>query len=106
MPVFEELFWRSFLMRWMIDNDFLKVPIGKVTPLAAAVTSILFRVRTRMAASALDRCTLGVALVVDQVALSLPDQPHDGQPCAGTLCNRHPRLEVLVNPSPWSFAPC
>jgi CAAX prenyl protease-like protein len=42
VPVFEELFWRSFLMRWIIDTDFLKVPIGNVTPLAAAVTSILF----------------------------------------------------------------
>ena len=42
VPVIEELFWRSFLMRWMIDNDFLKVPIGKVTPMAAAVTSALF----------------------------------------------------------------
>jgi uncharacterized protein len=42
VPVFEELFWRSFLMRWVIDNDFVRVPIGKVTPLAAAVTSGLF----------------------------------------------------------------
>jgi CAAX prenyl protease-like protein len=42
VPVIEELFWRSFLMRWVIDNDFLKVPIGKVTPIAAAVTSVLF----------------------------------------------------------------
>ena len=42
VPVIEELFWRSFLIRWIIDNDFLRVPIGKVTPLAAAVTSVLF----------------------------------------------------------------
>ena len=42
VPLIEELFWRSFLMRWIIDNDFLKVPIGKVTPMAAAVTSALF----------------------------------------------------------------
>jgi uncharacterized protein len=42
VPVIEELFWRSFLMRWVIDNDFLKVPIGKVTPMATAVTSVLF----------------------------------------------------------------
>jgi CAAX prenyl protease-like protein len=44
VPVIEELFWRSFLMRWVIDNEFAKVPIGKVTPLAAAVTSALFAV--------------------------------------------------------------
>jgi uncharacterized protein len=42
VPVFEELFWRSFLLRWLIDNDFTRVPIGKVTPLAAGATSVLF----------------------------------------------------------------
>jgi CAAX prenyl protease-like protein len=42
VPVFEELFWRSFLLRWLIDNDFTRMPIGKVTPLAAAATSVLF----------------------------------------------------------------
>jgi CAAX prenyl protease-like protein len=42
VPVFEELFWRSFLLRWVIDNEFVRVPIGKVTPVAAAVTSALF----------------------------------------------------------------
>jgi uncharacterized protein len=42
VPVFEELFWRSFLMRWVIENDFVRVPIGKVTPMAAAATSALF----------------------------------------------------------------
>jgi CAAX prenyl protease-like protein len=42
VPVIEELFWRSFLMRWLIDPDFRKVPIGRVTPLAAAATSGLF----------------------------------------------------------------
>lgn len=42
VPVIEELFWRSFLMRWSIDTEFLRVPIGKVTPTAAAVTSALF----------------------------------------------------------------
>ena len=42
VPLVEELFWRSFLMRWLIDADFRRVPIGKVTPMAAAGTSILF----------------------------------------------------------------
>ncbi|WP_422927225.1 CAAX prenyl protease-related protein [Singulisphaera sp. PoT] len=42
VPVIEELFWRSFLMRWLIDSDFVKVPIGQVTPLAAAITSACF----------------------------------------------------------------
>jgi CAAX prenyl protease-like protein len=42
VPVIEELFWRSFLMRWLIDPDFWRVPIGRVTPVAAATTSALF----------------------------------------------------------------
>lgn len=42
VPLIEELFWRSFLMRWVIDQDFKKVPIGRVTITAAAVTSVLF----------------------------------------------------------------
>jgi uncharacterized protein len=44
VPVIEELFWRSFLMRWIIDPDIFKVPVGQVTPLAAVVTSVLFAV--------------------------------------------------------------
>jgi CAAX prenyl protease-like protein len=42
VPVIEELFWRSFLIRWLIDPNFLKVPIGQVTPAAAAITSAVF----------------------------------------------------------------
>jgi CAAX prenyl protease-like protein len=42
VPLIEELFWRSFLIRWLIDQDFRRVPIGRVTPMAAAVTSVLF----------------------------------------------------------------
>lgn len=42
VPLFEELFWRSFLMRWVVDPEFKRVPIGKVTALGAGVTSGLF----------------------------------------------------------------
>ena len=43
VPVFEELFWRSFLLRWIIDPDhFPKVPIGHVTPVAALASAGLF----------------------------------------------------------------
>jgi CAAX prenyl protease-like protein len=42
VPLIEELFWRSFLIRWLIDPDFKKVPIGRVTPLAAGITSVVF----------------------------------------------------------------
>ncbi len=45
VPFFEELFWRSFVVRWIIDPDhFRDVPIGRVTPLAAVATAGLFAV--------------------------------------------------------------
>ena len=42
VPLIEELFWRSFLVRWLINPDFLAEPIGRVTAMAAALTSIGF----------------------------------------------------------------
>jgi uncharacterized protein len=42
VPLIEELFWRSFLIRWLIDPDFRRVPIGHVTPMSGGVTSVLF----------------------------------------------------------------
>lgn len=42
VPLIEELFWRSFLMRWVIGPDFTTVPVGRVTLLAAGVTALGF----------------------------------------------------------------
>jgi CAAX prenyl protease-like protein len=42
VPLVEELFWRSFLIRWLIDSDFKKVPIGRVTAMSAGMTSVFF----------------------------------------------------------------
>jgi uncharacterized protein len=42
VPLIEELFYRSFLMRWLVDPDYRKVPIGLVTPVGLAVTSGVF----------------------------------------------------------------
>jgi uncharacterized protein len=42
VSLIEELFWRSFLIRWLIDPDFLRVPIGRVTLTAALATSAVF----------------------------------------------------------------
>jgi len=42
VPIFEELFWRSFLIRWIVDQDFKKVPIGKFTWLSFAATVLFF----------------------------------------------------------------
>jgi len=37
-----ELFWRAWLMRWLINSDFRKVPLGTYAPLAFWITAILF----------------------------------------------------------------
>ncbi len=42
VPIVEELFWRAWLMRWLIDVDFRKVRLGTYAPLAFWVTAILF----------------------------------------------------------------
>jgi uncharacterized protein len=42
VPVLEELFWRAWLMRWLIDTDFRRVPMGAYTPFAFWLTAILF----------------------------------------------------------------
>jgi CAAX prenyl protease-like protein len=43
VPILEELFWRGWLMRWLIDgDDFRRVPLGKYVPMAFWVTAVLF----------------------------------------------------------------
>jgi CAAX prenyl protease-like protein len=42
VPVVEEFFWRAWLMRWLIDTDFQKVPLGTYRPFAFWMTAILF----------------------------------------------------------------
>lgn len=42
VPIFEELFWRSFLIRWIINQDFKKVPLGKFTWLSFGLTVLFF----------------------------------------------------------------
>lgn len=42
VPIIEELFWRAWMMRWLIDVDFTKVPLGAFSLLAFGVTAVLF----------------------------------------------------------------
>ncbi len=42
VPVVEELFWRAWMMRWLIKVDFERVPLGTYAPVAFCVTAILF----------------------------------------------------------------
>jgi hypothetical protein len=42
VPLMEELFWRAFLIRWLVKEDFKSVPVGTFTWLSFAVTVALF----------------------------------------------------------------
>jgi len=42
VPVLEELFWRGWLMRWMIRPDFESVPMGQYTALSFWTAALLF----------------------------------------------------------------
>jgi CAAX prenyl protease-like protein len=42
VPVLEELFWRGWLMRWLIDHNFTKVPMGQYASGAFWMVAVLF----------------------------------------------------------------
>jgi len=42
VPIIEELFWRSWLMRYLIDVNFLSVPLGTYARGAFWITAVLF----------------------------------------------------------------
>ncbi|KAF0221865.1 MAG: abortive infection [Geobacteraceae bacterium] len=42
VPIMEELFWRSFLIRYVINSDFAKVPIGLFTWPSFLISTVLF----------------------------------------------------------------
>ena len=44
VPIVEELFWRGWLMRWLIKNDFLSVKLGEYARDAFWITAALFAV--------------------------------------------------------------
>jgi len=42
VPIMEELFWRSFLLRWLDDRNFIAVAPRRTSPRAFALTAVLF----------------------------------------------------------------
>lgn len=42
IPILEELFWRGFLMRWLISKKFWAVPLGKYAADAFWIVALLF----------------------------------------------------------------
>ena len=52
MPIMEELFWRGFLMRWLIKEDFTSVPLGSYQPLSFWATTAFLCQRARLRVAA------------------------------------------------------
>jgi uncharacterized protein len=42
VPIIEELFWRAWLMRWIISPEFWKIRLGTYTPASFWITAALF----------------------------------------------------------------
>ncbi len=42
VPLAEELFWRGFLLRWLIDPEWEKVPLGEFTASSCAIVTLMF----------------------------------------------------------------
>jgi CAAX prenyl protease-like protein len=42
VPIAEELFWRGWMMRWLINPNFQNVRLGTYAPLAFSLTALLF----------------------------------------------------------------
>jgi CAAX prenyl protease-like protein len=42
VAIIEELFWRGWLMRWLISPDFQQVPLGAYTLSSMLITAVLF----------------------------------------------------------------
>lgn len=42
VPIMEELFWRSFILRYIIDKEFTSVPVGLFTWPSFLITVVLF----------------------------------------------------------------
>jgi len=42
VPLMEELFWRGFLIRWLVEEDFKTVPVGTFTLMSFTATTVLF----------------------------------------------------------------
>ncbi|KAF0182311.1 MAG: abortive infection protein [Nitrospirae bacterium] len=42
VPIMEEIFWRSFVIRYIINPDFLRIPVGAFSWASFALVSVLF----------------------------------------------------------------
>jgi len=47
VPLMEELFWRGFLIRWLVNEDFKKVAVGVFSKSSFVITVALFGIEHR-----------------------------------------------------------
>lgn len=63
VPIMEELFWRSFLLRWITDQDFENLPLGAFSWGAFAIVAAGFGVaHPEWLAAILFACVMGLLL--------------------------------------------
>ncbi len=63
VPVMEELFWRSFLLRYLTDPDFKKIPIGTFSWTAFAIVAVAFGIsHTEWLVAVISACAYGLLL--------------------------------------------
>jgi CAAX prenyl protease-like protein len=69
VPVMEELFWRSFLLRYVINPDFSKIALGTFSWLSFAVVVVLFGIEHHRLIQGMIAGAFYTALVIRQKSL-------------------------------------
>lgn len=76
VPVMEELFWRSFILRYAVNPDFRSVPLGTFTWFSFAVVVVLFALEHHRVVPGLFAGIVYTGLVVAQKNLRGPILAH------------------------------
>lgn len=95
VPVMEELFWRSFLMRYLINPDFRSVPMGAFSWLSFIGVAILFGLEHH-------RVVVGIAVGLLYNLLLIHQKKLKGVIMAHAVTNLGLGIYVLVTGS-WMF---
>ncbi len=95
VPIMEELFWRSFLMRWMINPDFRSVPMGAFSWLSFLSVAIVFGLEHH-------RLVVGIAVGLLYNLLLVRQKKLKGAIAAHAVTNLGLGIYVLATGS-WMF---
>lgn len=95
VPIMEELFWRSFFMRYLIDPDFKNVPMGAFSWLSFSGMAILFGLEH-------NRIVVGILAGIVYGFLLIHQKKLKGVIVAHTVTNLGLGIYVLLTDS-WCF---